>query len=320
MTDNSREENELPLPLGSYLQGERKKKELTLEEVAESTCVPLKMLRAIEENNHENLPAPVFVRGFLKIYAEFLGIDPLETLERYRQERLESSQDPSHEFLNGEDLAQATPFFLSARFALLVIIILALLIAAVYLFKANEQLAPLARAQVIPVSQEAALEPPPTTIAAAQAIPEPLPTIAAAQPRAVMISSQGGEESRIFISGDSVAKIDPEETGLPGNAIKLAANSPASAKAELTSACQRLPVNLHLRFTRKTSVTVSLDNQGPSKFHFRAGQERSWLAQQFISVNVQNGAAVEVTVNGTPLPLATRARKPLIFTLPADLT
>ena len=40
------------------------------------TRVPLSTLRAIEAGDEENLPAPVFLRGFVRAYAKCVGLDP----------------------------------------------------------------------------------------------------------------------------------------------------------------------------------------------------------------------------------------------------
>ncbi|MCK9603862.1 MAG: DUF4115 domain-containing protein [Candidatus Omnitrophica bacterium] len=61
--------------VGKILKNLRLEKGLSLEEVQKKTKVHLNILKAIEEDNFINL-SPIYIRGFLKIYCKFLGLDP----------------------------------------------------------------------------------------------------------------------------------------------------------------------------------------------------------------------------------------------------
>lgn len=67
--------------LGSYLRKGREEAGLTLEAVARQTKVPSRTLEALEEERLGELPALVFVRGFVRAYCGAVGIDPLPALE-----------------------------------------------------------------------------------------------------------------------------------------------------------------------------------------------------------------------------------------------
>lgn len=71
--------------LGTWLARERAGRDVGLEEIATSTRVPQATLRAIEADAHDRLPAPVFVKGFLRSYALYLGLDPKRVLARYAE-------------------------------------------------------------------------------------------------------------------------------------------------------------------------------------------------------------------------------------------
>ena len=62
--------------MGELLREARTRLHLSLEEVEEYTKIRKKYLIALEEDDYSQLPAPVYARGFLQSYAEFLGIDP----------------------------------------------------------------------------------------------------------------------------------------------------------------------------------------------------------------------------------------------------
>lgn len=74
-------------PIGRYLKRERELRQVSLEELAQTTRIPLKMLQHIERDDFERLPGEVFARGFLKSYARALGIEPDDVLAVYGQGR-----------------------------------------------------------------------------------------------------------------------------------------------------------------------------------------------------------------------------------------
>src|SRR5512137_1102470 len=63
--------------IGARLKDIRLKKGLSLEEAHAKTKLNVTILKAIEENNLVQV-SPVYIKGFIKIYCEFLGVDPLE--------------------------------------------------------------------------------------------------------------------------------------------------------------------------------------------------------------------------------------------------
>ncbi|MDD9939477.1 MAG: helix-turn-helix domain-containing protein [Myxococcales bacterium] len=69
--------------LGSYLKAERELRELSVAEVAQATRIPVRVLRHLEADDWDRLPADVFVRGYLRAYARVLGTDETELLSRF---------------------------------------------------------------------------------------------------------------------------------------------------------------------------------------------------------------------------------------------
>lgn len=69
--------------IGDYLKREREIRNITLEEVANATKINIGILRTIEEGQTERFPAAVFVRGFIRCYAQYIGLDPNDVLLRY---------------------------------------------------------------------------------------------------------------------------------------------------------------------------------------------------------------------------------------------
>ncbi|TBR21977.1 MAG: helix-turn-helix domain-containing protein, partial [Candidatus Nitrosotenuis sp.] len=61
--------------LGERLKKEREMRGVSLDEIAKATRIHKKFLAALEEDDFDALPAPVFVTGFLRSYASHLGVD-----------------------------------------------------------------------------------------------------------------------------------------------------------------------------------------------------------------------------------------------------
>lgn len=69
--------------LGHILREARETKGYTLEDVQEEIRINAKYLKSLESGDYQALPTPVHVRGFLRNYARFLGLDPQPLLDRY---------------------------------------------------------------------------------------------------------------------------------------------------------------------------------------------------------------------------------------------
>lgn len=71
------------MEVGQKLREAREERGLTLEGVEKETKIRCKYLRALEEEQFQVLPGPVYAKAFFKTYARFLGIDPEETFGDY---------------------------------------------------------------------------------------------------------------------------------------------------------------------------------------------------------------------------------------------
>jgi cytoskeletal protein RodZ len=69
--------------LGSYLKKEREQRQVSIAELAQTTRIPVRILQQLESDDQSELPADVFVRGFLRSYARALGLDEEHVLTRY---------------------------------------------------------------------------------------------------------------------------------------------------------------------------------------------------------------------------------------------
>jgi transcriptional regulator with XRE-family HTH domain len=80
--------------LGEFLRRERELRHISLDEVAERTKISRRYLEAIEDERYDRLPGETFVRGFIRSYAQSVGLDPEDTLIIYNQARMGQEVPP----------------------------------------------------------------------------------------------------------------------------------------------------------------------------------------------------------------------------------
>jgi DnaJ-class molecular chaperone len=68
---------------GSDLKKIRDELGVSLEEIAETVKVRMAYLRAIEEDQFEKAPSRIFLKGFVRAYAQYIGLDADMVASRY---------------------------------------------------------------------------------------------------------------------------------------------------------------------------------------------------------------------------------------------
>jgi len=122
---------------GSYLKHERELRGVTLEAISGTTKIHIKFLRALENNNFEELPGDVFIKGYIRSYADIIGSDPEETLNVY--EEFIGNKVPKKNLDSVDQSNISAIKFLG--YALIGLIVLALVFSAKILFS-NQKISP----------------------------------------------------------------------------------------------------------------------------------------------------------------------------------
>src|SRR6185437_2291043 len=146
---------------GDRLRRERTRRRLTLAQVAQATKIRERYLAAIENDDFEDLPNPVFAVGFIQIYARFLGLNPGPFVDTFK-ERIASTQ-PSEPLPMATQSAYLPPRGRSFLFP--VVFVVLLLALAGYLYQ-----------QVAMYASGRNTSPPPRGTSIALVIPTPLPS------------------------------------------------------------------------------------------------------------------------------------------------
>ena len=65
----------------------REQKGITIDKASVDTRISSKLLKAIEEDDFTIFPAEIYLKGFITLYANYLGLNPKEILEEYKKSK-----------------------------------------------------------------------------------------------------------------------------------------------------------------------------------------------------------------------------------------
>lgn len=125
------------MTLGEKLRNLRSERRISLSEVSRSTRIQLKYLEYLEEGNYKKLPVDVYVKGFLRGYAEFLGVDENILIRLYEKEKdikinLEKSRGENQ---NAPKPINISPFLITPKIIMASSVAILFLASFFYLYK-----------------------------------------------------------------------------------------------------------------------------------------------------------------------------------------
>ncbi|MBI3144914.1 MAG: helix-turn-helix domain-containing protein [Pseudogulbenkiania sp.] len=263
--------------VGATLKAAREAAGLSLGEVADRLKLSLKQLEAIEEDRFEVLPGPAFVRGFVRNYARFLGVDAAPLMARLEtrfpsavKEATNLIKDAAPSSLARDDDDAPAP---QGRRAILLVLTV-ILAAAAFWF---------ARPGTEPASDEAN--------------PDLAPMLTEQQ----VASAPAGEEL-------------PKEASAP--VVVPAPQAPApivapAPQASAPSAAQQPDADGKIRLAARHDAWVSVVDGSGKKLVFetlKAGSDKEVAGQPPFKLTVGNASQVDVSFNGQPVPMTGKIR------------
>lgn len=109
--------------LGATLKRARELRGIRLEEVAAATHVRISYLRAIEQNQLDQLPGLVFLKGYVRSYVEYVGLN------------LDEMMVLLEDFTAAREQKNSGIFSVTPRMILLWVLMLVLLLGIFFLLK-----------------------------------------------------------------------------------------------------------------------------------------------------------------------------------------
>lgn len=291
--------------IGHILREARENKGLTLEEVQASTRINIRYLAALESGNFDALPTPVHVRGFLRNYARYLGLDQQPLLDRYllvqgqdarvaaRAEQEISPDnplierqdqpffDPVNLEVNGKNFDAAGSGSGGSSGLLQIVIIVALVIALALI--ANRFIPILIGGNNGNVVQE-------FTSAVQEVVAD---VTGATETPTIEVTVAQSSGSSVIIEGTEQPIVDTSRNN-PGGA-----STPTPTRPPLPATLDE--IFLKLDILERTWVEVTIDGNVVSSGIARTNDSFEWTAQNEAKVVTGNAAGVYVTINDIAL-------------------
>ncbi|MFA5087897.1 MAG: RodZ domain-containing protein [Candidatus Omnitrophota bacterium] len=118
---------------GEFLKRTRESRGISLTAVHEATKIPMDALRAIEEGYTVRTLSSFYYKGFLKMYAQYLGLDVRQVIDDYKKEELPGKINGR---VNSDEFSEAVNMFFSSETRKLILKILVIIVCLFIFFKA----------------------------------------------------------------------------------------------------------------------------------------------------------------------------------------
>jgi len=273
---------------GAFLKSNRVKKNRSIRDIAEATKISITSLEAIEGDRQEFLPPPSYVRGFLKLYAKELDLDPDEVVDLYERELLgKEKNDWQRELTRAQTASTAGKYLLCIAGA-------AAVAGCLFFFLASGK-----------HDREAASG-------------RSIPAMEGAQDVAV----PAGEE----VFTEAPPQLLPEQAEPPAPEVLPAPQPPAPARADNATAQAPAAVTekdagafkVSFKALELTWLRIAADAKAPHEVMLRAGESYSETAETSLQVRIGNAGGVSVFFNGKPLGTPGETGKPVDLQFSGD--
>lgn len=250
--------------IGSHLQQIRQEHGISIEEVSMHTRIKAAFILALEEGRAEDLPEAIFVQGFVRRYAEGLGLDGVNLADKF------SPLLPPIE-VNNDDLNLEKK---SSLYVPLAVPYILLLVAAsfglFYILSPKQSRESTAQKQSVSATTQA------------QATPN------------AKISPVNSTQ----VSPKSTAI--PTSTISPTPTISATPTTSVTPKVSPTSTVLGSTVEMGIELQDESWMRVKVDGKTVFEGIMKKGEKQSWNAQKEISIRSGNAGAVLVSVNKQP--------------------
>jgi cytoskeleton protein RodZ len=306
---------------GENLRREREMRGVTLEEIAESTKISTRLLRALEHEQFAELPGGVFTRSFIRAYAGYLGLDAEHVLAEYRQ----AAQPASDYDLNRLTAATSLSSKPASRASALPWVVAAILLGGGYAtyryaHRPMEASSPPVAAPAVSVTPNS---PPSETVPApgsstprgetqrsSSARPSSSGTAASPGPESAAQTGTAGSVSR---EGNPVESAEPgadtdnaSGTKPTGNRDAVSGAETAESESAAANSNAAAPVlgegDLVLRVatTEEVWLAVAADGKTLMQRLLPANSVRIFRAKDAFDVTTGNAEGTSLTLNGEP--------------------
>ena len=302
--------------VGAFLRELRTRRGVSLEEIARKTRVAQRYLEALEADAYDDLPAPVFIRGFIRAYCQALGESPEDALAIYdrRDGRIPTPvprPTPIPRPGSSDPRSRGT---IIVSFVLLVVLGMALFTVALVIRprdRASTADVPGAPGATPTTSRPALSTPPVASPPVAPPAPVPRAPSAPTRPPAPLTPPPTATPPTPAVAARPAAPVLPSAPvpGPPAPAPSADASVPSAARPPSTlPGLERLagsvssPYRLVARITDTSWIRVRTEDGRTSEETLLAGEIREWVSDRPFVVTIGNAGGVTLELNGHALP------------------
>jgi cytoskeleton protein RodZ len=303
--------------VGAYLRELRTRRGLSLEEIARTTRVAHRYLAALENDAFTELPAPVFIRGFIRAYCQALGESPHEALRHFDGQEggavTASSAPPSLPRAGAPEPRPRGTIMVS--FVLLVILGMALFTVALVIRPGDRvdravvdvrpQPPGPATSADTPLPGPPSAAPPPPPAPTTTMPPSPTSPPAARQPVPAPAPAAPPTPTPGAPTVNPRPPATPPAIGATPETPPVRSPSPAPAATPNLSAVVgpvTAPYRLIARTSESTWIRVRTEDGRSSEETVPAGEVREWVSDRPFVLTVGNAGGVSLELNGRTLP------------------
>ena len=109
--------------IGNVLEKARNEKQISLEQASRETNIARRYLEALETGTYEVFPGEPYVVGFLRNYAEYLGLNPNECVTLYKQVKIQETAVPPEKLIPQKQFTIPRGVFIGAGAVILLIVV-----------------------------------------------------------------------------------------------------------------------------------------------------------------------------------------------------
>lgn len=317
---------------GERLQAARIQMGMSVEDVAARMHLSVAILESIEDNNFEEITAPIFVKGYLRAYARMVSLDEDEMILQYIDFYSEEDPPISSTSNMAPELSVADARIKWTTY--LVILVLGVLLAAWWWNKEqadDEAISLDATAPVIEQDQVGNAEIAGSEIEAVSENPRPAESSEAESDAPVTTAEPIAAEPELVLESESVPGPEPEPEVVEVSPV-VAEPAPTVAEVDVVAAdaaatdpidtepvagTRNLPVRLAPAGSDRMRLIVHADTwadiKDSSDFQLvydllRADQTVELVGEAPFSVFLGNGHGIEILLNDEAIDLAPRVR------------
>ena len=289
--------------LGEFLRAERQARGISLEQISTDTRISIDMLRAIEEGNVGQLPAPVLIKGFLRAYANRIDLDPDAVIVKYQDliEEVGVSRQTMEKF--HQRLYPKS----SRKKNLVLFVALTMLAGLAFLLYSSISV----RQQLVPSTREKEVD----SAGAGQIVARKdsdsglnLKETTTKFQQSSKQSEAGTEPGRSGLNDQTTTLATPEEK--VSNIGEDGVDPSAESQQPVTplSAAQA-PYVLRAEATETTWLRIVIDESREREYLLRPDEQLTWLAKSSCKLLIGNAAGLRLYLNDQPLkPLGGRGK------------